>query len=62
MGGFTRILHSGEPDELMDEIPTHVVEPLQDKDNKGCAVSAVMSNMSSFPSSLIVVLDACVQI
>ena len=35
MGGFTRILHSGEPDELMDEIPTHVVEPLQDKDNKG---------------------------
>ena len=35
MGGFTRILHSGEPDDLMDEIPTHVVEPLQDKDNKG---------------------------
>lgn len=35
MGGFTRILHSGQPDELMDEIPTHVVEPLQDKDNQG---------------------------
>ena len=35
MGGFTRILHSGQPDELMEEIPTHVVEPLQDKDNKG---------------------------
>ena len=35
MGGFTRILHSGQPDDLVDEIPTHVVEPLQDKDNKG---------------------------
>lgn len=28
MGGFTRILHSGEPDDLMDEIPTVVVDPL----------------------------------
>lgn len=35
MGGFTRLLHSGEADELMDEIPTHVVQPLQDKDHKG---------------------------
>lgn len=25
-GGFTRILHTGEPDDLMDEIPTVVVE------------------------------------
>lgn len=25
-GGFTRILHTGEPDHLMDEIPTVVVE------------------------------------
>lgn len=40
MGGFTRILHSGQPDELMDEIPTHVVQPLQDRDNKG-SVSAL---------------------
>ncbi|EIE23811.1 hypothetical protein COCSUDRAFT_47447 [Coccomyxa subellipsoidea C-169] len=38
MGGFTRILHSGRADELMDEIPTHVVEPLQDRDNKGYVV------------------------
>ncbi|CAL8466227.1 g5763 [Coccomyxa elongata] len=38
MGGFTRILHSGHPDELMDEIPTHVVQPLQDRDNKGYVV------------------------
>lgn len=36
MGGFTRILHSGRPDELMDEIPTVVVDPLPDKENKGC--------------------------
>lgn len=28
MGGFTRILHSGKPDNLMDEIPTFVVDPL----------------------------------
>ena len=28
MGGFTRILHSGEPDHVMDEIPTFVVDPL----------------------------------
>lgn len=35
MGGWTRILHSGVPDDLMEELPTHVVKPLQDKDNKG---------------------------
>lgn len=28
MGGFTRILHSGKPDHMMDEIPTFVVDPL----------------------------------
>lgn len=28
MGGFTRVLHSGEPDKFMDEIPTFVVDPL----------------------------------
>uniref|UniRef100_A0A0D9UZI8 Hydroxyproline O-arabinosyltransferase-like domain-containing protein n=1 Tax=Leersia perrieri TaxID=77586 RepID=A0A0D9UZI8_9ORYZ len=28
MGGFTRVLHSGKPDGLMDEIPTFVVNPL----------------------------------
>ena len=28
MGGFTRILHSGSPDNLMDEIPSLVVDPL----------------------------------
>ncbi|PON98766.1 Hydroxyproline O-arabinosyltransferase [Trema orientale] len=28
MGGFTRILHSGKPDNLMDEIPTVIVDPL----------------------------------
>lgn len=30
MGGFTRILHSGVPDEFMDEIPTFVAQPLED--------------------------------
>lgn len=28
MGGFTRVLHTGKPDRLMDEIPTFVVDPL----------------------------------
>nr|DAD42767.1 TPA_asm: hypothetical protein HUJ06_000997 [Nelumbo nucifera] len=28
LGGFTRVLHSGNPDNLMDEIPTFVVNPL----------------------------------
>ncbi|KAL6523883.1 Hydroxyproline O-arabinosyltransferase 1 [Orobanche minor] len=28
MGGFTRILHSGQPDRFMDEIPTFVAQPL----------------------------------
>ncbi len=28
MGGFTRLLHSGQADDLMDELPTVVVDPL----------------------------------
>lgn len=32
MGGFTRILHSGRPDEFVDEIPTFVANPLPDGD------------------------------
>ncbi|CAK9184401.1 unnamed protein product [Ilex paraguariensis] len=28
MGGFTRVLHSGSPDNLMEEIPSFVVDPL----------------------------------
>lgn len=28
MGGFTRLLHSGHADDLMDEIPSFVVDPL----------------------------------
>lgn len=35
MGGFTRLLHSGEPDELMEEIPTSVVRPLEDRNHGG---------------------------
>ena len=38
MGGFTRLLHSGEPDELLPEIPTVVVKPLQDRDHQGYAL------------------------
>ncbi len=31
MGGFTRLLHSGKADDLMDEIPTVVVNPLPEQ-------------------------------
>jgi len=34
MGGFTRILHSGKPDGLMDEMPTMVVDPLPEGKDK----------------------------
>ena len=28
MGSFTRLLHTGQPDDLMNEIPTWVAQPL----------------------------------
>ncbi len=31
MGGFTRVLHEGRPDELMEEIPTCVVDRLSEE-------------------------------
>jgi hypothetical protein len=30
MGGFTRLLHSGQADDLMDEVPTFLADPLPD--------------------------------
>ncbi|KAL8028686.1 hypothetical protein ABFS82_14G174200 [Erythranthe guttata] len=38
MGKFTRILHSGNPDNLMDEIPTFVVDPLPEGVDQGYVV------------------------
>ncbi|KAF8395699.1 hypothetical protein HHK36_019649 [Tetracentron sinense] len=38
MGGFTRVLHSGSPDNLMDEIPTFVVDPLPEGLDRGYIV------------------------
>ena len=38
MGGFTRILHGGREDSLMDEIPTDVVDPLPPHMTKGFVV------------------------
>ncbi|GAU37600.1 hypothetical protein TSUD_365210 [Trifolium subterraneum] len=38
MGGFTRILHSGQADNLMDEIPTVVVDPLPEGLDQGYIV------------------------
>eukprot|EP00850_Spirogloea_muscicola_P000096 SM000001S04498 [mRNA] locus=s1:490734:494099:- [translate_table: standard] len=38
MGGFTRILHSGQADNMMEEIPTFVVDPLPPGMDKGYVV------------------------
>ncbi|KAJ0961318.1 hypothetical protein J5N97_000724 [Dioscorea zingiberensis] len=38
MGGFTRILHSGVPDQFMDEIPTFVADPLPAGTDQGYIV------------------------
>ncbi|PON97618.1 Hydroxyproline O-arabinosyltransferase [Trema orientale] len=38
MGKFTRVLHSGSPDNLMDEIPTFVVDPLPQGLDRGYIV------------------------
>ncbi|KAI4386217.1 hypothetical protein MLD38_004168 [Melastoma candidum] len=38
LGEFTRILHSGKPDNLMDEIPTFVVDPLPQGLDRGYVV------------------------
>ncbi|KAI0531286.1 hypothetical protein KFK09_000839 [Dendrobium nobile] len=38
MAGFTRVLHSGKPDNLMDEIPTFVVDPLPAGMDRGYVV------------------------
>ncbi|KAL6898042.1 hypothetical protein ACP4OV_006638 [Aristida adscensionis] len=38
MGGFTRILHSGSPDEFVDEIPTFVADPLPEGTDQGYIV------------------------
>ncbi|WZN64200.1 hydroxyproline O-arabinosyltransferase [Chloropicon roscoffensis] len=38
LGGFTRLLHTGRPDELMDLIPTVVVEPEPPEKHRGYKV------------------------
>ncbi|CAF1921054.1 unnamed protein product [Brassica napus] len=38
MGGFTRILHNGKPDQYMDEIPTFVAQPLPPGTDQGYVV------------------------
>ncbi|KAJ0021552.1 hypothetical protein Pint_30849 [Pistacia integerrima] len=38
MGKFTRILHSGKPDKLMEEIPSFVVDPLPEGLDRGYIV------------------------
>lgn len=43
MGKFTRVLHSGSPDSLMEEIPSFVVDPLPQG----------LDRVRSFPNSVI---------
>lgn len=38
LGGFTRLLHTGQPDELMDVIPTVVVDPEPPEKERGYKV------------------------
>jgi len=38
MGEFTRVLHSGRPNNLMNEIPTVVVDPLPPRSDRGYVV------------------------
>ncbi|CAM6093762.1 unnamed protein product [Calypogeia fissa] len=38
MGGFTRLLHSGKPDDVMNEIPTFIVNPLPPGEDRGYVV------------------------
>lgn len=47
MGGFTRILHSGKADDLMDEIPTFVAQPLP-KDKNGGSSYIVINRPYAF--------------
>lgn len=49
MGGFTRILHSGSPDNLMNEIPTVIVDPLP----------AGLDRVSFFCVTIILVVTFC---
>ncbi|GFH15987.1 uncharacterized protein HaLaN_12328, partial [Haematococcus lacustris] len=44
MGGFTRLLHSGEADDLMDEVPTVVVRPIPKEAIPGGDTSYVVLN------------------
>ena len=48
MGKFTRILHSGRSDQLMDEIPTFVVDPLPEGLDKVNVFSGTPAEFVSF--------------
>jgi hypothetical protein len=47
MGGFTRILHSGKPDEFVREIPTFVADPLPE------GTTQVMRSVAWLPETAI---------
>jgi hydroxyproline O-arabinosyltransferase len=45
MGKFTRILHSGRGDQLMNEIPTFVVDPLPEGLDRVCTFTFRLFSM-----------------
>ena len=44
LGGFTRLLHTGKPDALMDKIPTVVVDPEPAERHRGYKVIVFWAN------------------
>lgn len=48
MGGYTRLLHSGQPDDFMDEIPTVVVQPLPEEYQRVAAGYVVLDRPYAF--------------
>lgn len=49
MGGFTRILHSGKPDEFIDEIPTFVADPLPEGTDQVLRSVALLGETAILP-------------
>ncbi|KAL6878313.1 hypothetical protein ACP4OV_012483 [Aristida adscensionis] len=57
MGGFTRILHSGSPDEFVDEIPTFVADPLPkgtDQNYNRVSTQVAMDAMKPYMLAIII--------
>ncbi len=59
LGGFTRLLHTGKEDALMDVIPTVVVEPeppekhrVRQREERRCGAAGLQSRVSARVESI----------